>query len=81
MSIPVASAFVPNVAFVNPALSFLLPQYYLIRDAIAGEVAVKEARTKYLPMPDATDKSPENQARYRDYVMRAVYYNATRRTL
>ena len=81
MPVPVSSAFVPNVAFVNPALSFLLPQYYLIRDAISGEVAVKEAKEKYLPMPDKADQSPENKARYRDYVMRAVYYNATRRTM
>lgn len=81
MPVPVSSAVVPNVAFVNPALAALMPQYYLIRDALSGEPAVKAARTTYLPMPDPTDKSEENKARYSQYLQRAVFYNATRRTL
>ncbi|QBZ71723.1 hypothetical protein [Pseudomonas phage KP1] len=71
----------PNVAFVRPELAKLLPLYYLIRDAIAGEPTVKAARDKYLPMPNASDKSPENKARYEAYLKRAVFYNVTRRTL
>jgi hypothetical protein len=70
-----------NVAFINPALTAVLSQYYLIRDAISGEVAVKGAKTAYLPMPDKLDKSPENVARYADYILRAVFYNVSRRTL
>lgn len=70
-----------NVAFVRPELSKLLPWYYLIRDAIAGEPTVKEARTKYLPMPNAADCSKENKARYEAYLQRAVFYNVARRTL
>lgn len=81
MPVPVTSAHVANVAFINPALSNLMPQYYLIRDAIAGEVAVKAARTKYLPMPDKSDTSKENKARYEEYLARAVFYNVARRTL
>jgi len=72
---------VANVAYIHPAIARLLPQYILIRDAIAGETAVKAARTTYLPMPDKLDKSPENKARYDDYLLRAVFYNVTRRTL
>lgn len=71
----------PNVTFVRPELVRLMPQYELIRDAIAGETAVKGARTKYLPMPNAGDKSPENRARYEAYLTRAVFYNVTRRTV
>lgn len=71
----------PNVGFVRPEIAKLLPLYYLIRDAIAGEVTVKHARTKYLPMPNATDKSPENKERYEAYLTRAVFYNVARRTL
>ncbi len=71
----------PNVSFVRPELSKLLPMYYLIRDAIAGEPTVKEARTKYLPMPNASDQSKENKARYDAYIARAVFYNVARRTL
>ncbi|UUV44518.1 portal protein [Rhodobacter phage RcMotherGoose] len=78
---PNLSTQAANVAFINPALSHVMPQYYLIRDAIAGEVAVKAAKTTYLPQPDKLDKSPENKARYDDYLLRAVFYNVTRRTL
>lgn len=70
-----------NVAFVRPELSKVLALYYLIRDCLAGETTIKEARTKYLPMPNAADKSPENLARYLSYLTRAVFYNVTRRTL
>jgi len=75
------TAQTPNVSFVHPSLAALMPQYTLIRDAIAGETAVKNAKTTYLPMPDKLDKSDENKARYADYLARAVYYNVSRRTL
>lgn len=70
-----------NVGFVRPELSKLLPLYYLIRDCVSGEVAVKDMRTKYLPMPNAEDQSKENKARYEAYLQRAVFYNVARRTL
>lgn len=71
----------PNVGFIRPELEELLPQYELIRDAIAGEVAVKNAGDKYLPRPDPSDISRENKERYKGYLRRAVFYNVTRRTL
>lgn len=71
----------PNVSFVHPSLAAIMPQYQLIRDALAGETAVKAAKTIYLPMPDKLDKSDENKARYADYLARAVFYNVARRTL
>lgn len=71
----------PNVAFIRPELARLFPQYYLIRDCISGETVIKDAGVKYLPMPGASDTSPENKARYKAYKDRAVFFNATRRTL
>lgn len=71
----------PNVAFVRPELANVLALYYLIRDCLAGEPTIKAAKTKYLPQPNAEDKSPENQARYNAYLTRAVFYNVTRRTV
>lgn len=71
----------PNVAFIRPELSKLLPQYYLIRDCISGEPTIKGAKTLYLPMPNSEDQSKENKARYENYLKRAVFYNVTRRTL
>lgn len=59
----------------------LLPLYRLIKDCISGEHTIKEAKTLYLPMPDASDTSASNIERYKAYVKRAVFYNVTRRTL
>lgn len=70
-----------NVAFIRPELAKLLPQYYLIRDCLAGEPTVKAARMTYLPKPNASDTSAENAARYDAYLTRAVFYNVCRRTL
>lgn len=71
----------PNVGFIRPELSKLMPLYRLIRDVLSGEDAVKKAREEYLPRPDPTDRSKENRERYEAYLRRAVFYNATRRTL
>ena len=77
---PIRTPASPNVSFVNPALASLLPQYYLIRDAISGEPAIKDAALKYLPAPEAlTDDA--TRKRYDDYKSRAVFYNVSRRTL
>ena len=71
----------PNVSFIRPELSRLLPQYYLIRDCLSGEPTVKAARTTYLPMPSPDDQSAGNLSRYEQYLKRAVFYNVCRRTL
>lgn len=70
-----------NVAFIRQELTNLLPQYRLIRDALAGEPTVKAAGKVYLPMPNAEDTSKENIERYKAYVARAVFYNVARRTM
>lgn len=71
----------PNVAFQRPEYVAMKPRWDLITDCIEGEQKIKAALTKYLPQPNATDKSPENTARYEQYVERAVFYNVTGRTL
>lgn len=70
-----------NVDYVRPELEKIMPQYTLIEDAIAGSIAVKAKRTLYLPQPNAYDKSVENMERYAAYVLRAVYYGVSERTL
>lgn len=70
----------PNVRYVKPELRAKLNEYNLIDDCIAGEETVKFRKTKYLPQPNATDKSKENQERYASYLKRAVFYNVTART-
>ncbi|CAA2409734.1 Phage portal protein [Xanthomonas phage Suba] len=64
-----------------------MAEYAVIRDCIAGETAVKAKREAYLPFPDESrlemdpDVVKEGKARYDAYLTRAVFYNATRRTL
>ena len=70
-----------SVSHVRKELQAITPIYTLIRDAIAGQFAVKAALTKYLPQPNSMDTSAENLARYMAYVERAVFYNVTGRTL
>lgn len=71
----------PKVNYVRPEIVALLTLYNLIRDCLAGEQAIKKARIKYLPKPNAKDESPENAERYRQYIERAVFYNVAQRTL
>jgi hypothetical protein len=52
-----------------------------IDDCVKGEKWVKAKRDKYLPIPNATDLSRENAVRYNQYLFRALYMNATGRTL
>lgn len=53
----------------------------LVSDVCKGESTIKEAKEKYLPKPNPTDKSKENETRYSQYVARAVFLGATSRTL
>jgi hypothetical protein len=71
----------PNVAFVRSEVIDLKVKYDVISDCVEGSFAVKRKTDKYLPMPNAADKSDENKARYDAYLARAVFYNVTRRTL
>lgn len=63
---------------VRPELLSMLSTYAEIRDVVAGEKAVKGRGTTYLPAPNEDDTNP---ARYRAYLLRAVFYGVTRRTL
>lgn len=70
-----------NVTFTHPLLRRYLKQYDVIADCIAGEVAVKHKKTKYLPSPNPLDISPAGVARYDSYLTRAVFYNVAQNTV
>lgn len=71
-----------GVKFVRPEVSCLLPQYRTIRHCLEGGAAMKKNATLYLPDPSAVNCDPDEKvARYADYVMRAVFYNAARHTM
>jgi len=59
----------------------ILPRQRLVEDVCAGEYAVKLGCDLYLPIPAPSDKSPENLARYNQYLSRALFYGATGQTL
>lgn len=68
--------------YKHPDYDAMLPKWSKVRDAVAGEDAVKARTTVYLPDPGEpeTDRGAAD-ARYEAYRKRAVYYNATGRTL
>lgn len=72
----------PNagVAFVRNDLAKQFTSYDLIGVCLGGSEAVKTEGTKYLPMPDPGNTTPDNLARYSAYKQRAVFYNVTQRT-
>ncbi|MDV3239073.1 MAG: DUF4055 domain-containing protein, partial [Gammaproteobacteria bacterium] len=68
-----------NVNWQRPEVTAKAASWKLVRDAVAGSEAVKAGG--YLPLVNAFDESAENKARNRDRLARAVYVNATGRTL
>jgi len=69
-----------DVTYQRPEYEAAQARWRLVRDVCKGSEAVKGAKDDYLPRPNATDKSPQNEERYRSYLQRAVFYNATGRT-
>lgn len=71
----------PNVNYTRQELKDAKKRYDVIRDCLGGEIAVKARGVSYLPMPNSSDTSDENSARYLAYKTRATFYNVTKRTL
>lgn len=71
----------PKVNYTREEVTALTPRWDLVRDVLSGEKQMKDKGTKYLPQPNASDKSDENRTRYDQYKERAVFYGVTSRTL
>lgn len=65
----------------HPLYEKFAPLWRRVRDTVEGEDAIKAKREKYLPRPNEFDITPSALDRYEKYLSRAVYYNATGRTL
>lgn len=63
--------------YIRPELSYCFDMFDLVDDCIGGAKAVKLKGEVYLPHPDPRDK---DTSRYEAYKLRAVFFNATRRT-
>jgi hypothetical protein len=70
-----------KVDYRRPEVTRLTPSWQLVRDCVAGEIAVKAGKDKYLPRPNPTDKSAANKTRFEQYLARAIFYGVTGRTL
>lgn len=69
-----------TVKYVRPEVKRLLPVYKMIRDVLAGPKSVKDAEDVYLPIPDPSDDSNAAKYRYKNYLKRAIFFDATSRT-
>ena len=69
-----------GVTFVRADLAKKFAAYDLINDCLEGSETVKLKGQVYLPKPDASNTSVENNDRYAFYLERAVFYNVTQRT-
>lgn len=78
---PVIQTNIMPVTSEHPDFTAAKADWEQIADCIAGQRKVKAAGCKYLPKPNAEDKSPENTARYDAYLQRAVFHNVTGRTV
>lgn len=58
-----------------------LSRWDLVDVVCDGSEAIKAAGTKYLPKPNPDDSSDANAKRYKQYVMRAVFFGGTKKTL
>jgi hypothetical protein len=70
-----------NVDYVLPEVQDHTVLWEAVRDCLDGQHAIKKRGTRYLPMPNPTDTSPENVARYAAYQIRGTFMNFTQRTL
>lgn len=70
-----------DVTFARGEYTNELPVWRLVADVCDGERSVKAGAEKYLPEPNPKDESTDNQDRFKQYIARAVFYNATGRTL
>jgi hypothetical protein len=71
-----------SISTPRPEVSKLLPRYKIIRDVI--EQNVEDLGECYLPCPSGkpkNDRTEEENIRYRNYVIRAIFYNFVARTL
>ena len=71
----------PNVGFKRKELQRQLGKYSKIRDCSDGQEAVKGKGELYLPKPKASNDATENDAAFKSYLERAVFYGVTARTL
>lgn len=69
-----------NFSYARAEYSDAAKSWQLVKDCVAGSRAIKDKGILYLPMPDPTNDSEENKARYEALLKRAMFLNITGRT-
>lgn len=71
-----------GVEYIRHDLYEMFPQYDTIDDCMKGQIAIKNKKTQYLPMPFSEEAlpTPQDILRYDAYITRAVFYNVVRTT-
>ena len=69
-----------SVNSLNKEYQASVDDWKLVNDCVKGERAVKFRKQRYLPKPNASDKTKENEDRYASYLARAQFVNFTART-
>lgn len=69
-----------NFSYARAEYSDAAKSWQLVKDCVAGSRAIKKRGMLYLPMPDPTNLSVENVARYEALLKRAMFLNITGRT-
>lgn len=69
-----------NFSYARAEYSDAAKSWQLVKDCVAGSRAIKDQGILYLPMPDPTNDSDENKARYQALLKRAMFLNITGRT-
>jgi hypothetical protein len=69
-----------NFSYARAEYSDAAKSWQLVKDCVAGSRAIKDRGILYLPMPDPTNDSEENKARYEALLKRAMFLNITGRT-
>ena len=62
-----------NYSYARAEYSDAAKSWQLVKDCVAGSRAIKEQGILYLPMPDPTNDSDENKARYTALLKRAMF--------
>ena len=70
-----------DVTFQRKDFDDALADWELVSDVCHGQRKVKGKKDQYLPLLNGDDKTHDAEIRYQRYVERAVFYNATGRTL
>jgi len=71
----------PDVTFAREDYTYSMLDWGLVSDVCSGERGVKSSGVRYLPKPNPGDDSKDASDRYKQYLLRAVFYGVTSSTL